>query len=45
MIRILESPDLARTLSKKGLERAREFSGDIYATKVYDLLKEVELYK
>jgi glycosyltransferase involved in cell wall biosynthesis len=38
MIHILESPDLARSLSIKGLEHARIFSGERYAEKVYDVL-------
>jgi glycosyltransferase involved in cell wall biosynthesis len=38
MIQILESPDLARLLSIKGLEHARLFSGERYAEKVYDVL-------
>jgi glycosyltransferase involved in cell wall biosynthesis len=41
MIQILESPDLARSLSKKGFEQARIFSGDRYAKNLYDLLKAV----
>ena len=38
IIQILESPDMARILSKKGLERAKIFSGDNYAKNVYNLL-------
>jgi glycosyltransferase involved in cell wall biosynthesis len=39
MIQILESPDLARSLSKKGIRQAQMFSGDRYAKNAYDLLK------
>jgi alpha-1,3-rhamnosyl/mannosyltransferase len=38
MIQILKSPDQARSLSTKGIEHARVFSGETYAKKVYDVL-------
>ncbi|MBN2038031.1 MAG: glycosyltransferase family 4 protein [Chitinispirillaceae bacterium] len=41
MIRVLESPDLARSLSEKGITRARRFSGDRYAKELYAVLKSV----
>jgi glycosyltransferase involved in cell wall biosynthesis len=38
MIQILELPDLALSLLKKGLIQARKFAGERYAHAVYDLL-------
>jgi len=40
MIRVLESPDLAKSLSTKGINQAQKFSGDSYAQAVYEVLKD-----
>ena len=42
MIQFVDNPDWARSLGQKGLEKvSKEFTNEVYAGRVYDVLCEV----